>query len=423
MQWIEKVRETQKRHANMDCKVYELKVVSRKLSHTTDKHLKKLFLEAKYVYNYTVAHYAELTAYPKKEVEVKCADHFETRELKHLSSQMIQGVYQSVKQAIKGLAQKKRQGEKVGRLKFKAYKNSIPLNQYGITYKLDRRKNTVKLQGLKTPLKVRGMKQLPDNVEFANAQLVRKPSGYYIHVCCFMPKQEHTPKGHVVGIDFGIQHNLTTTDGELIDIKVPETKAVKLASKRLNKAYAKTKSKKSHNHRKYQAQLQRAYEKQNNKKKDMANKVVHHLTHDYDLIAIQDELISAWHKGLFGKHVQKSTMGAIKQGLKSNPHTLVVPASYASTQACPRCGKNTKHTLDKRDYQCESCGYSHPSRDIKSAAMILLEALKTVSLEQRTQSSVELAPSTLEQGLTYVQTLLFGKELAMKQEAHGFSLG
>ena len=43
--------------------------------------------------------------------------------------------------------------------------------------------------------------------------------------------------GREVGIDFGIEHNLTLSNGQTFDIYVPESKGVKLASKRQNKAY------------------------------------------------------------------------------------------------------------------------------------------------------------------------------------------
>ena len=43
--------------------------------------------------------------------------------------------------------------------------------------------------------------------------------------------------GREVGIDFGIEHNLTLSNGQTFDIYVPETKGVKLASKRQNQAY------------------------------------------------------------------------------------------------------------------------------------------------------------------------------------------
>jgi len=174
---------------------------------------------------------------------------------------------------------------------------------------------------------------------------------------------------------------------------------------------------KSKNHRKRQQVLQRAYERQTNKKNDLANKTVHDILENYDFVAIQDEMIANWHRGLFGKQVQHSAMGKIKSKLKNSSKTHIVPRSFPSTQKCPFCGKNTKHPVSKRDYTCGYCGYYHPSRDVKSAQMILSEALASdVSLEQRTKSPVELK-STDDYAHSPFAVGMVIKTPAVKQEA------
>ena len=137
---------------------------------------------------------------------------------------------------------------------------------------------------------------------------------------------------------------------------------------------------------------------------------------NYDFIAIQDEMIAGWHHGIFGKQVQHSAMGFIKAKLKTSSKVHVVPRSFPSTQKCPVCGKNTKHKLSERSYHCAHCGYEHPSRDVKAAAMILSEALYNVSPEQRAKSPVEARPSNLCHDNDVV-TLAFVKVPPMKQEA------
>jgi len=90
-------------------------------------------------------------------------------------------------------------------------------------------------------------------------------------------------------------------------------------------------------------------------------------------------MIANWHKGLFGKQVQYSAMGFIKARLKTSPKVHVIERKFPSTQKCPECGENTKHPLEIRYYKCDYCDYYHPSRDVKSAEMILMEALRRVS--------------------------------------------
>ncbi len=377
------IKTTREKHKNMSCRVFEVKIIANKLSHKKKELLNQLFCEAKWFRNSELAKGYENMDRNAKTAVVKVGDSFEERGLSVLGSQMRQDIVDSLKSEIHGLAAKKKHGEKIGALKFKSCCNSVPLRQYGTTYRIDFKSNTISIQNMsKFPLKVRGLKQIPENADIANARLIRKPSGLYFHITVYIPVEKAESTGAVCGIDFGISHNLTLDNGMVYDIAIPETKAVKLASRRVNKArhrggYGETHSKKKpRNHYRRVQKLRVAYEKLNNIKRDHAVKIVHELVTAYDFIAIQDEMIANWHKGLFGKQVQHSAMGIIKMRLKTNPKTHIVERSFPSTQICPICGKNTKHTLDRREYNCQYCNYHHSNRDVKAATSILTEALR-----------------------------------------------
>jgi len=113
-----------------------------------------------------------------------------------------------------------------------------------------------------------------------------------------------------------------------------------------------------------------SYEKISNIKKDKVNKLVSYLKGKYGEIFIQDEQIANWHKGLFGKQVQHSALGAIKSKLKSLESTFVLDKWQPTTKLCPNCGLLNKVLLSGRVYTC-ICGYSQ-DRDIHSAKNILL---------------------------------------------------
>ena len=389
------IKDTRERHKDMVCRVFEVKIISGKLSHEKKEYLESLFREAKWLRNGELAK-DDISKLNRnvKTATVKVGAEFEERPLKNLGSQMRQDIVDQLKSDIRGLSVLKKHGHKVGKLKFKSYCNSVPLRQYGTTFRVDFTKKTISVQGFRKPFKVRGLKQLVG--EITNAKLVRKPSGYYFHITTYSEHEHKALIGEVCGIDFGIGNNLTLNNYNTVNVSIPESHAVKVASIRLNKAYHRNGNKKSKNHYKRQARLRRAYERQNNRKHDIANKVVHDLLEEYDIIAIQDEMIANWHKGLFGKQVQHSAMGYIKAKLKNSSKTIVVDRSFPSTQKCPVCGQNTKHPLSKRDYDCKYCGYHHPSRDVKAADLILNEALRNASIvspEQRAQSPVETKPA------------------------------
>lgn len=400
------IKETLKRHSLMDCKTFEIKVVTNKMSKQQKDDINNLFKEAKWIRNAYLN--KEITNDKFSSVLVKVKNNYERKEIT-LGSQIKQSIIKEIKNNIKGLAVLKKNNHKIGGLKFKSYCNEVELKQYGTTYKIDG--NHIKVQNIKKPLYVRGLKQIPIDADICNAKLVRKVSGLYFYITCYVPKKDIVKTNTNVGIDFGIEHNLTLSNGVKYDVDIKESKTIKLLSKKLNRALNKNGNIKSSNHYKRINKLKKAYELNANKRKDKANKIVHELLNKYDIIAIQDEMLHNWQAGLFGKQIQHSAMGAIKMKLKNSSKVLVVSKSFPSTQICPICGSLTKHPLYKRTYDCKECGYHHESRDIKSAQSILDQALNIVSMERRAQSLVENSSSIIN------SLVVNSKNLSMKQEA------
>ena len=93
----------------------------------------------------------------------------------------------SAKTNVLSLSKAKEKGLKVGRLQFKKECNEINLKQYGQTYAIKGR-NKIRVQNIGV-LVVNGLEQINlDEVEFANAKLVKKPSGFYIHLTVYSKK-------------------------------------------------------------------------------------------------------------------------------------------------------------------------------------------------------------------------------------------
>ena len=379
----QKIKETGKatreRRKDMLCRVFEVKADLSRMSKSQKNDVNTLFREAKWFRN---AYLGDNGLSDKsRSVKVKVKDVFEERELTLLGSQIKQSIISEVKDSIRGLAVLKEKGHKVGALKFKSVCNCVNLKQFHVTYDIDKDRSRIRVQGIRKPFKVRGLEQIPDDAEIANAKFIRKASGLYFHITCYVPKEEKHIPHRSVGIDFGISDNLVFSDGrEPVNICVPESKGTKLASRRMNKALSHNGNQKSNNHYKRKNKVRKAYEKDKNRRKDLANKAVHEILNNYDFIAIQDEMIHNWHKGIFGKQVQHSAIGVIKEELKNSSGVYVVSRDFPSTQICPECGMLTKHPLKKRSYTCQYCGYHHPSRDEKAAGSILEEAKRIYRL-------------------------------------------
>ena len=373
-----KLKDTRDRRKSMDCKTFEVKFDKSKFSTEKKNYLNRLFLEAKWIYNSILGHADPFKYNTKiKTVEVLNKDReWEERELEAISSQMKQSIGRRTVDSIVGLSRKKKKGGKIGRLKFKSEINSIPLVQNNVTYKINNDKY-IKLQGFKKPFKVKGLHQIPEGAELANANLVRKAGDLYLKITCFVPKKEKVKTGNMIGLDFGIKDNVITSDGDKFNFCFPETNAIKKSSKKLSRC-------KKGSRRRFKAKIkrQKTYNKLSNQKKDVKNKFVSKLVKENDIIAIQDESIHEWHQNkLCGKKVQHSIMGGIILGLKQHPETLIVVDKYfPSTQLCPKCERKNKHTLDQRIYSCE-CGYSC-DRDIHASRNILNEGIKQLGTER-----------------------------------------
>jgi transposase len=378
--------QTRERRKSQICKVYTLKIDKSHLSKQQSKFLYKVFIEAKWFYNYLLNQedvFNNSHICKDKEIEIKVLDKFEKRTFEYLSSQMKGGLYGRIIDAIKVLSKLKKRNFTIGRLKFKPEINSIELPQYNVTWKF--KKTRIHIQGCKTPFKINGLKQIPENCEFANAHLLRKPSGYYLSITTFQSKSEKVKYNKEVGLDFGIKTSITTSDGEKFDIKIPESKKLK----RLQLWLSKKTDKKSKNRRQNIKKIKQEYEIISNQKQDQVNKLVSYLMNNYDIIYIQDEMIANWHKGLFGKQVQHSTLGAIKARLKTLESIQVISKFEPTTKLCPSCGALNKISLSERIYTCE-CGYSK-DRDTHSACNILLigQKLKSNSVMERNSTTSE----------------------------------
>jgi len=420
------LKETRQRRKSQECKVYTYKIDHSHLTKRKQNYLSGLFREAKWLRNHYVASddvFKESDKLDKVFVLNKDRQP-EERELGNLSSQMKQGILDGVKHDIKGLSSSKAKGRKVGKLKFKSRVNSINLKQFDNTYKVQKQR-FITLQGFKGKFRVRGLKQIPEGAEFANAKLLRKPSGYYIAITCFMPKVVRKQTGKETAFDFGIKDNITDISGKRDNWAFEETKRIKRLSRKINKHYKKgQKSSRNREHRKHLLRLE--YEKLSNRKKDVINKFVSNVKTDYDFVGIQDENISEWKSSRmrgWGRKVHHSVMGGIISGIKKLPETQMqmIDRWEATTQECPICEMKNKLGLDERVYTCGQCGFEH-ERDVASAMTILKKA-KAMQVAKGIHA-VRMNTMPVEDSTSTRQTSLFGTQVElMKQEAPCFSMG
>ena len=374
---------TRLRHSSMRPVVVEMKLDLKCLNNSERDSLFLYFTQCRWLCNYLISLDADaFKAFDTRERNITSLDKDgnTVERLLTLPAKFIQSVYSSLKQDISSLAAKRNKtGKKNGKLKFRSEYTAIELNQYGNTHRIcytdegnknGKYRNTVHIAGIKRPIRVFGMEQIPHGAEYANAKLVKRPSGIYLMLTCYVPVNEKkTEIGHKpdIGLDFGIKTTITTSEGEKYDITVREQGRLKGLQKKLARQ-----KKGSGGWYATRHLIRREYEKLANKRRAKANQIYHDITKGRSLIVMQDENIKGWHKGLFGRQVQNSALGTLKSKLKSNPNVIVIDRFFPSTRLCPQCRALKEDiTLSDRTFVCDSCGYTE-DRDIKAAKTLLL---------------------------------------------------
>lgn len=389
---------TKARRQTQVCRVFELKVSIRHNPKSVFEKLAQCFKEAKWVINDMLSlskDNPDNSTFDYKYTEHKDVVHYDkdtnpVTSTITLPSVLHRATVAQKKTDIVNLAKAKKKGIKVGALKFKSQVNCLPIIT-GFTQILDGCRITI--PGFRK-LRVHGLNQLHqfEKFELADTKLIRKASGYYVKISVMLPKEKRIPTNRNVGLDFGIKDSITTSYGDKYKCNVRETDRLKFLSRKLNRRGKKKNEKGSKLYYRCLRQLRREYEHIANVRKDMANKIYHKLVTDYDVIYFQDEQIKNWQKGLFGKQVQSSCLGALKQrlvALETSGRSFKISKWEPTTKLCPVCGCINHPTLADRVYRCD-CGYTM-DRDTHSARVVLMigSSKRAECLEQ---ASPELGP-------------------------------
>jgi putative transposase len=214
--------------------------------------------------------------------------------------------------------------------------------------------------------------------QIKRVRVVRRADGYYVQFSIVQQRNEkHEPTNRMVGIDVGLNHFYTDSDGKKKEnprfLRKAE-KALKRAQKRVSR-----KTKGSKNRIKAIKQLGRTHLKVSRRRKDFAVKTARALIQSVDLVAIEDLKVRNMVKN---HHLSKSISDAswtlFRQWLEYFGKVFDVPviavAPHYTSQNCSNCGHEVKKSLSTRTHKCPHCGYLD-DRDTNAAINILMKPL------------------------------------------------
>jgi len=205
----------------------------------------------------------------------------EKPELKSVYSKVLQMVSYQLWSNIRALSELKKKGRKVGRLRFKGqgWYKTLNYNQSG--FRLDGKKLVLSKVGeipIKLHCEVRG--------KIKGIIVKHERSGKWFAI--FQVEDEPkplSPAGKTVGMDMGIKHFLTDTDGR--QIQNPKFYECSLEIIKIRHRQLSKKEKGSKNRERARIRLARAYEGLVDQRNDFLHKLSHFYVQNYDVMAVE----------------------------------------------------------------------------------------------------------------------------------------
>jgi putative transposase len=210
---------------------------------------------------------------------------------------------------------------------------------------------------------------------------VRRSDGYYVQFALNVERtEEREPTKRTIGLDVGLNHFYTDSDGNTVENPRNLRKAEKRL-KRLQRQVSK-KPKGSKNRRKAVKRLGQVHLKVQRQRKDFAVKTARCVVKSNDFVVLEDLQIRNMVKNHhLAKSISDAAWGDFRRwveyfGKVFGVATVAVSPQYTS-QDCSSCGEVVKKSLSTRTHICPHCGHVQ-DRDHNAAINILKKGLNTV---------------------------------------------
>jgi putative transposase len=363
-------------------------------SKTTEHTLNHQLELCRWLYNRLLS---ELTLAKEKGIKLKRGDtqslivylkKHEKPELNGVYAKVLQMVNYQLWSNIRALAGLKRNGRKVGRLRFKGagWFKTLNYNQSG--FALENGRLILSKVGeipIKLHRKIRG--------KVKGVIVKRERSGKWYAIFQVEDEPEPLPRtGRAVGIDVGIRHFLTDSEGR--QVENPRFYERILERIRRRQRDLSRKKKGSKNREKARVRLAKAYEKLVNQRNDFLHKLSRFYVNNYDAIAVEDLNISGMARNHnLARHILDASWGKFLHDL-----------SYKAERAGRTIVKvNPRGTSQEGDKSLD--------RDYRASWNILQRGL--VGLGRPEVTPVEMEPLLS----VSAQAVIAGQVPSVKQEA------
>jgi len=272
---------------------------------------------------------------------------------------------------LKGLSRLKKNGKKVGRLRFKGrfWFKTINYNQSG--YKLlktEKRYDRLKLSRI-GEIKIRCHRKFEGNIK----QITIKRAVNKWFAILITDEKYILKRGRKkLGIDMGVINFLTDSEGRSVENPLFLKSSLDRLAKTQRELSRKRKG--SKNRMKARMRVAKIYEKINNQRDDFLHKTTTMLVSECQSISLEKLNIKSMLSSSYnGRNIQDSSwfrfVSMLKLKAESAGVSIIEVDAKNTTKKCSRCGHLNKMPLWKRQFVC-GCGLEI-DRDYNSAKNIL----------------------------------------------------
>ena len=259
---------------------------------------------------------------------------------------------------------------------------NIDFKKHAITVPKFARKNALRCK-IHRRVNMRGF------IKFGTATISYDNSGEYwvsfiVHRKDELSKKTNNRKiseSNSLGLDFGLKHFLTLSDGRQIDSPEYFKKLLDKLAFEQRKLSKKTKG--SKNKERQRIKVAKVHQKISSQRKDFLNKLSNSLVKEsqFDCFCFEDLNLDGM-KHLWGRKVSDLSYYSFQQmmmykSVRVGKTAVKIGRFEASSQICHCCGHRQKMPLDVRIYECSNCG-KMIDRDLNAAINIRNFALRDI---------------------------------------------
>ncbi len=302
----------------------------------------------------------------------------ENPKLNLVYSKVLQMVNHTLWSNIKGLAASKKNGRKIGHVRFKGFGwyNTLNYNQSG--FKIDQDRSLLHLSKI-GDMQIKLYREIEGCIK---AVIIKREDKRWFAIVQADQEPQVLPEtGEAIGLDVGLTSFVVDSEGsEIENPRCAEQSADKLAKLQGTLARAVNGS---NNYKAIKDKIAKLHKRINCQRDDFLHKLSRMYVNNFDIICVEDLDVKGLKEKSHNNGMHRSIHDAswskfifmLSYKAQSAGRKLIKVDPKNTTQRCSACGSIVKKELSDRVHECPYCGISC-NRDYNASRNILLTGME-----------------------------------------------